>query len=83
MDKKLKIGRWSVNLPKSKMARIAMGSGLVAGGMLGFLPVLGFWMVPVGVLVLSHDVPAVRRFRRKAQLWWERRKGSRKPRGTG
>ena len=44
-----------------------MGIGilLVICGILGFLPVLGFWMIPLGLLVLSHDLPMVRRWRRK------------------
>jgi hypothetical protein len=30
----------------------------------GFLPVLGFWMIPLGLLILSLDLPLVRRWRR-------------------
>ena len=76
MDKVLKLGRYRVPLPKTRPARIALGSGLVAGGVLGFLPILGFWMIPVGLYVLSHDLAGVRRFRRKSQLWVERKKAS-------
>jgi hypothetical protein len=50
-----------VRLPRRRPARIALGSGLVVGGILGFLPVLGFWMVPLGVAVLAVDVPAAQR----------------------
>ena len=63
---------WS--LPKSKPVRLGMGILLVAGGLLGFLPVLGFWMIPLGFLVLSVDLPAVRRWRRQLTVWWHRRK---------
>ena len=49
----------------------------VGGGLLGFLPVLGFWMIPLGFLVLSVDLPAVRRWRRKITVrlgaWLKRR----------
>jgi purine-cytosine permease-like protein len=38
---------------------------LVLGGCLGFLPVLGYWMIPLGLIILSIDFPAVRRFRRR------------------
>jgi hypothetical protein len=41
----------------------------------GFLPVLGFWMIPLGLLVLSVDLPIVRRWRRQLTVWWHRRKG--------
>jgi hypothetical protein len=50
---------------------------LVVGGALGFLPVVGFWMLPLGLLVLAQDVPRVRRWRRNFVVRWERwrRKG--------
>jgi hypothetical protein len=56
------------NLPKSRAARIAIGVVFVAGGVAGFLPILGFWMVPVGLAVLAIDIPAVRRFTRRAAV---------------
>ena len=37
-----------------------MGIALILGGIVGFLPILGFWMVPLGFLVLAIDVPFVR-----------------------
>jgi hypothetical protein len=61
------------HLPKSKPLRIGLGIILVAFGLLGFLPVLGFWMVPLGLLVLSVDLPIVRRWRRQLTVWWHRR----------
>ena len=61
----LRIGAHSIRLPESRMLRMALGIALVFGGILGFLPVLGFWMIPLGLLILSHDLPAVRRGRRR------------------
>jgi len=55
----------AIPLPRSKVSRIALGSGLVTGGLLGFLPILGFWMLPLGLVVLSFDLPAARRGRRR------------------
>ncbi len=66
-------------LPQSRSARIAVGVALIFCGILGFLPILGFWMIPLGFFVLSQDIPAVRRQRRKISLWWGRRQQSRKP----
>lgn len=77
VEKQMKLGNWTIKLPRARWARIGMGSGLVLGGLLGFLPVLGFWMVPVGVVVLSKDIPAIRRFRRRTELWWMRRRRAR------
>jgi hypothetical protein len=41
--------------------RTALGLLLMVGGLLGFLPVLGFWMLPVGIAVVVTDVPPLRR----------------------
>jgi hypothetical protein len=37
-----------------------VGLLLVAAGLLGFLPVLGFWMLIPGLLLLSLDIPSLR-----------------------
>ena len=70
----LAIGPWRMRLPQSRMARISIGGGLIVGGILGFLPILGFWMVPLGFMVLSHDLPFVRRLRRRIGVWWTKRR---------
>lgn len=46
--------------PSSRWLRIPVGLLLVACGLLGFLPVLGFWMVIPGLLLLALDVPILR-----------------------
>ncbi len=33
---------------------------LIAGGLLSFLPVLGLWMLPFGLLLLAIDLPVLR-----------------------
>ena len=43
------------------MGTLALGLALIAGGLFGFLPVLGFWMLPLGTLVIGEDIPPVRR----------------------
>ncbi len=63
-----------VPMPRSRLVRVPIGALLVVFGVFGFLPVLGFWMIPAGLLVLSYDVAAVRRWRRRTTLWWERRR---------
>ena len=60
------------HLPESKPVRLGIGILLVAGGLVGFLPILGFWMVPLGLFVLSVDLPIVRRWRRQLTVWWHR-----------
>ena len=61
-------------MPRSRGLRIAIGMLLTVGGILGFLPILGFWMVPLGLLVLSYEFAMVRRHRRRFVVWWERRR---------
>ncbi|MBC2773916.1 hypothetical protein H6M51_13710 [Rhizobium sp. AQ_MP] len=73
---RLVLGSVEIPVPRSRTGRIATGTALIGGGFLGFLPILGFWMLPLGLLVLSHDLPAVRRRRRKMAVWWSRRKAS-------
>ncbi|WP_254799377.1 hypothetical protein [Falsochrobactrum tianjinense] len=68
-------------MPQSLMMRRTLGGSLVAGGALGFLPVLGFWMLPLGLIILSHDSHRVRRLRRKSEVhiwrkWLKRRPAS-------
>lgn len=38
-----------------KIARASLGILLILGGILGFFPVLGFWMIPLGLVILAAD----------------------------
>ncbi len=76
MAPKIKIRNGHLRLPQSRIIRVILGLALIIGGILGFLPILGFWMIPLGLLVLSVDLPIVRRWRRRLELWWGRRKRS-------
>lgn len=46
--------------------RFLLGLVLIVGGIFGFLPILGFWMIPLGVMVAALDVDLIRR-------WWRLR----------
>ena len=74
----LKLGRYKLKLPQSKTGRRALGGALIAGGVLSFLPVLGLWMLPAGLVVLSADSHRVRRLRRAGEVravrWWRARR---------
>lgn len=54
--------------------RKTVGVLLVIGGMLGFLPVLGYWMLPLGLALLAVDFPIARRLYRRSIVWWEYRR---------
>ena len=76
----LKFSGRKIPLPGSPLIRVLLGILLVIGGILGFLPILGFWMIPLGIVVLSIDLHFVRRFRRQVEVralrWWRARKAS-------
>ena len=65
----VRFGKLSIPLPRSRVARLVLGSVLIAGGVFWFLPLLGLWMIPAGILVLSSDSSWVRRQWRKATVW--------------
>lgn len=45
--------------------RTLVGLLLVVAGVFGFLPVLGFWMIPLGAAVILLDLRALYRFVRQ------------------
>lgn len=71
--KKIRFGNRHIPLPASRVARLALGVVLILLGLVGFLPVIGFWMIPLGLLVISYDIPLFRRLRRRVVLWWNGR----------
>jgi hypothetical protein len=73
----IKVGKYKVKVPRTKTGRKVLGGALLAGGAFWWLPVLGLWMVPAGLAVLSVDSPRVRKFRRTQEVrvvrWWRAR----------
>lgn len=67
--------------------RFPMALLLVVGGLFSFLPILGIWMLPVGLLLLAVDLPVLRgpisalviRGRRTFNRWLRRWRDWRKP----
>lgn len=63
--------------PGARLIRIPLGILLVLGGIFSFLPVLGIWMLPLGLLLLALDLvilqgpvnTAVVRGTRKFSTW--------------
>jgi purine-cytosine permease-like protein len=58
-----------MTVPSHPVLRIILGVVLCCGGLLGFLPILGFWMLPLGLVILSVDFAIIRRLRRRATIW--------------
>jgi len=70
---RVKLAGRNFHLPRNRFLRISLGFAFIFMGCLGFLPVIGFWMIPVGLVVLSVDSPLVRRLRRRSEVWLLRR----------
>lgn len=69
------------NLPQTRLGRTLLGIAFVFGGLFSFLPILGIWMLPLGLVILSVDWAFVRRRRRQAEVsltrWWKSRQALR------
>lgn len=52
--------RW-LRKPSSRWVRLPVGVLLICGGVLGALPLAGFWMLPAGLALLAEDVPPLKR----------------------
>jgi len=64
--------RW-VRHPGSRWVRVPLALALSVAGLVGFLPILGFWMLPLGLLLLAQDLPLMRRPMRRLLICCERR----------
>ncbi len=70
-----------------RIVRLPTAFLLLLGGVFSFLPVLGVWMLPLGLMLLAVDVPLIRptvsagfiRSRRRFSIFWRQRLRRRKP----
>ena len=51
--------------------RSLVGLLFMVGGVFGFLPILGFWMFPLGLALIALDLPPTRK---TIERWMERLK---------
>ena len=67
-----------------RLVRVPLALLMIFGGVFSFLPLLGVWMLPAGLLLLAVDLPALRapisalliRTRRRIGVWlarWRRK----------
>ncbi|MES2143183.1 MAG: hypothetical protein V4516_02230 [Pseudomonadota bacterium] len=62
---------------RTRLIRFPLAVILMVGGVFSFLPVLGIWMLPLGLMLLAVDLPFLRgpvagaivRLRRRARIW--------------
>ena len=55
--------------PDARWIRIPIGALCVLGGVFSFLPVLGIWMLPLGLLLIAYDVPVLREPVARFTIW--------------
>ena len=58
--------------PSRKPLRLVAAVLLIFGGFLSILPVLGLWMLPLGLALLAQDVPALKVPLEVCARWCER-----------
>jgi hypothetical protein len=61
-----------LSAPSSRWVRLPVAVVLICGGLFGFLPALGLWMLPLGFLLLAQDLPFLRKPTRQALVCLER-----------
>jgi hypothetical protein len=57
--------------PSRRWLRLPMGVLLTFGGLLGFLPIVGFWMLPIGLALLAEDMRPLRSLPSRVLDWVE------------
>ena len=77
--------RWlrRIRSPAATMVRIPLAVVLIAAGFVGFLPILGFWMVPLGLALIAIDVPFLRGPLARVLAWMNVRLEARAAPGDG
>lgn len=69
----LRTGVTWLRLPSRRWLRLPAGGLLILGGCLSILPVLGLWMLPLGLALLGEDHPPFKIALERAAGWGERR----------
>src|ERR1700731_3039262 len=64
--------RW-LRKPSSFAVRLVVALLLVLGGFFSFLPVLGLWMLPLGLLLIAQDLPFLQKSLARLLGWIERK----------
>lgn len=67
--------------PSRRLLRIGAAALLILGGVFSILPILGIWMLPLGLALLCEDIPGLKVPMERAARWmvrtWHRVSGRR------
>lgn len=79
LPKRVQDGVEWLRYPPRRAVRLLASAFLVLGGLLSILPVLGLWMLPLGLALLSDDIPRLKIWLERAARWtgrmWRRVRG--------
>ena len=59
--------------PSSRLVRIPSAFLLIVGGIFSFLPILGLWMLPLGLVLFAQDLPFLEKPMARMLGWIERK----------
>lgn len=62
-----------VRKPSSRLVRLPLALLLMVGGIFSVLPVLGLWMLPLGLLLVAQDIPPLQKPIARLLGWMERK----------
>nr|WP_233023049.1 hypothetical protein [Rhodopseudomonas boonkerdii] len=59
--------------PSSRFVRFPLAILLIIGGILSFLPILGLWMLPLGLILIAQDIAPLQKPVAQLLGWLERK----------
>lgn len=62
-----------IRQPSSRLVRIPLGIILILGGVFSFLPILGVWMLPLGLFLIALDLPFLQGPLNRMSFWVQRK----------
>jgi hypothetical protein len=69
LPRRVQSGVASLRQPSRKLWRLLGATVLIIGGICSILPILGLWMLPLGLALLSDDFPWLKVWLEKSARW--------------
>ena len=74
LPKRLQSAVRRLRRPSARWVRLPAGLLLILGSLFSILPILGLWMLPLGLMLLAEDFKPLRRLTDRALIWIEHRR---------